>query len=137
MIRKPPIPLLDNDESNDCFAKKQIPADSRIQLLLNWNTVNIFLFLKGMCLKFKLEPFFFKEKRKLRIPGVLQSLQERCSSCPIIERVVLHIESVCGSDRASVEGMYHLKKRVSVSTRQFQIKYYHQPPSTVSSSHSV
>lgn len=103
---KPPIPLLDNDESNDCFAKKQIPADSRIQLLLNWNTVNIFLFLKGMCLKFKLEPFFFKEKRKLRISGVLQSLQERCSSCLIIERVVLHLESACGSDRKSVGGAH-------------------------------
>lgn len=48
--------------------------------------------------------FFFKEKKKLRIPGVLQSLQERCSSCPNIERVVLHLESVCSSDRVSVGG---------------------------------
>lgn len=115
-------------------------ADSGIQLLLNWNTVNIFLFLKGMCLKFKLEPFFFKEKKKLRIPGVLQSLQERCSSCPNIERVVLHLESVCSSDRVSVGGRGggdSLKKRASVSTRQLQIKYHHQPLSKVCSSHSV
>lgn len=39
-------------------------ADSGIQLLLNWNTVNIFLFLKGMCLKFKLEPLFFQREEK-------------------------------------------------------------------------
>lgn len=56
MIRQPTSLLLDNDESNDWFAKKtpiRHPADLRIQLLLNWSNANILLSLIAMCLQFK------------------------------------------------------------------------------------
>lgn len=48
----------------------------------------------------------------MRISGVLQSLQKRWSSYSTIEWVMLHLESVCGSDRGACWG-HSLKKRAS------------------------
>lgn len=81
--------------------------------------------------------FFWRKKKKLGIPGMSQSLQKRWSSYSTIEQVMLHLESVCGSDRGACWGTTVGRRELPVSTRQFQIKYDDQPPSNAHSSHGV